>query len=479
MSITKIFIIKVSCIYKLFYFTILINIIFFCRFQYSFGTLFLAIPGSTEIHLQMEQSIPDDVITSAFTVDDIITYIWEMNKKGTSPLGVNLQLYPKRYGQFAIYYLIADLRKHFSKYSFYRDPGPATFPKRINKIVGKKLYQVNYITTNHFYKLKAFFVQLLDNGTLKKSKDLKSFSHYLSEHDDFSKLYFPHVTKIASDRETFALFLNINIEEVPKGWHIPYISLTVEQIVALEDLFRPKVEDGTIKQYIKLSKFLEVIDQDDVLKKVNLGHLTGAVKSREKFALVLDVDVKKIPKKWNIPYINLTAKQLKALQDLFRPKIAHKSLKCMTLYTLVQTVRHIQLLRKVNIGHLTLALGTREKFAELMGFPLSMIPREWNIPIINFTAKQLEALQNRFRPRVDDDTIGQFSTRQAFLADIYKDKVLKEMNPISLLQAVRHSDVFGSVLGVAPKRIDRATQSVWFISTPKLDVLKREIEKAL
>ena len=122
----------------------------------AFCNMFLAPP----IHEKFSfyPNIPQEVYDSAKSIKDILGYIWQQNKKGIDPLGINLEWYPKRYGQFAIYYLIVDVRKHFfEEFTYYIDPGPRKLVKDVNAIAGMKLFKTQQLRTDIFFRVKEIF----------------------------------------------------------------------------------------------------------------------------------------------------------------------------------------------------------------------------------------------------------------------------------------------------------------------------------
>ncbi|MBN1596200.1 HAD family hydrolase, partial [candidate division FCPU426 bacterium] len=403
----------------------------------------------------------------ALTTDrKVLESIWAENQKGRHPHGINLLAYPQKYGAYAVYYLIRDIKQH---YPLGKNISPKTFPRRIGEVAGNKNYQAHGVTAERFFVLKDMLQQLLDTNRLADYSGLGHLHDFVdlfrsrleAAEIDPGDMNLKLLTDMINTPERIAGILQIKAadpryQRIRKQWKkYQAVDMTWEQFQAIKAILLEKMRASDpadqLQQYGDkygngLVKLLAEIDQlpgeYEKLRGIHIGHLTTLIRTRENVAGLLGITAPDAAyaqiRQWNMPQVNVTWGVFHNLRSMLLEKLASGQLHLYGdpdgrgLIRLWKEIRsnpdpRFKNLRTVNWGHLTDLILNREKIMAFLSIT-SVSPeyaqvKNWKVPKVNLTAAQFDALWRILQQKAGQGTLLQYGQPDGsglvkFLAEI-------------------------------------------------------------
>ncbi len=451
-------------------------------------------------------------------IDDIIEDIWAENQKKNFPEGINLSDYPKEYGIFAIYHLIRDIRE---KMGYAEKISPQSLCHKINNIMGQpNYYRGQIVAEDHFQVLLKFLndklqAQELVNYGNPNGAGVASLVEEVetpgSIYAGMQGIHLGYLTNWLNSPEKVAALLRIEPGHAQlTNWNMPYMNLTWKQFKAIKAILKEKLEAQTLAGYGDeggkgLAALLSEIERKHTdkyyneLQNINIGHLTDLLNSRMKIAGILGISPEHDQlTNWNMPYINMTGKQFRAIKEILQEKLDDEKLfeygdeSGKGLVALLSEIKSGDKayadLRGINIGHLTNLLNSPKKVAGILGIDEGHYQlANWNMPKIDMTGKQFEAIQVILKEKLDDGTLFEYGNKSGKGLVALVDEIARGENAYADLRGIHigHlTDLLNSrmkiagILGISPEHAQLADWKMpWVNMTWKQFIRKNKIKQ--
>jgi len=205
-----------------------------------------------------------------------------------------------------------------------------------------------------------------------------------------------HLTGLLHSQKNIEALIGVTVE----GWDMPKIEMTMEQFKALQAWAKGQGAEG-IKAYGSMEGLILLINainegQDLDLEKlqgINIRHLTRLLHSKKNIEALIGATLEA----WDMPVINMTMEQFKALQAWAKGQGAEGLKKYGSmegLILLVNTINegtdiNLSKLEGIHLGQLTGLLHAEKNIEALVGVKVE----GWNMPRIDMSMEQFKALQ--------------------------------------------------------------------------------------
>jgi phosphate starvation-inducible membrane PsiE len=344
-------------------------------------------------------------------LDSIVGRIWETNVMGHPLRGIDIREYPKKYGEYGIYYLIRDIRK---AYEYQDEISSRHFVERLNRITGENGFKSQHLPAERFFVLKDIMTNIHQQGELGRYAGLaglpaliERFQSELTQRElDDSNIDLGDITRLLATPDKLRLLIGAPKDDAEVNqWNMKMVNLSLEKFSLIRKWLAEKYEQGTLAAIGKanLRGLVDLIDEIQQpagpyagLQNINIRQLTSLLASAQNVAALLGPKISsKDPKigqwKWNV--VDLNWDHFTALIEIMRQKYARDTLANYGakdgsgLVLLLEEIRTsgspYESLRGVHIGQMTKLLNSVEKLSGILRTtPADPRLKGWDMPVV-------------------------------------------------------------------------------------------------
>jgi nucleoside-diphosphate-sugar epimerase/galactose mutarotase-like enzyme/signal transduction histidine kinase len=411
--------------------------------------------------------------TPQTSLDSIINQIWENNTSGRDLHGIVLTEYPRQYGNYAVYYLIRDIKNNFN---LPEEISPMTLPGRVQRLTSLQDFKIQHLTADRFFVLQATLAEIHAQGRLQEFSSLKNltalmnlFGDQLAQRGmDTGKIHLGQVTRLISTPVKLREMLNLSkMDAQVLNWNMPIINLPWQEFSRVVEWLQIQNREGTLQQYggetgNGLVSFVDQINapgsrfQD--LRGINIRQFTSLLNTAQNVAELLGTGATAANpqlRNWKMPVIDLTWEHYTALIKVMRQKYeagtlaAYGSQDGSGLIKLLEEIRKgaspLDQLQQINIGQLTGLLNSPVKLAGILKLdPHDPVLAAWHMPEVDLTWEQYAAIRKILKDKYHEGVLAAYGdadgwglTRLVLEISLVNEPAFKALRGINLGQLTR------------------------------------------
>ncbi len=439
----------------------------------------------------------------ASLVDDLIHRIAQANHNGQALQGIVLSEYPKQYGEYAVYYLIRDLK---TKFNLMDEISPMTLPNRVQRIASLQGLKPQHLTVERFFVLKDTLAQAHAEGRLGELSSLAHLSDLMTAFYarlekrgmNTEKIHLGQVTRLISSPTKLRELLQLEkMDAQLLAWNMPIVNMTSDEFGRLRDWLEGEYRAGKLGQYGSETGNGVVAFVDEIstpahaffdLRGINIRQMTSLLTSAKNVAELLGIDVKDPQlQDWKMPVIDLTWEHYTTLIRVMRKKHADGTLRTYGaedgsgVIKLLEEIREgvspLDILQNINIGQLTGLLNSPVKLAGMLKLaPNDPLLADWQMPEVDLTWDQYQAVQRILNEKylqgdlaLYGDADGQGLARLVMEISVTASPAYRALKGINLGQLTRLINSPKKVAGMLGTTESDAQLANWHLPTVKVN----------